>query len=238
MHLIAQISARTNIQTFEMYKSPPLALAGGGWRVSLCTWVALRWWALFVLVAGQLQSPQQLELFLSSKAAPVFDLWYPTTAWFSSQRKDDPGERSPLSRRPKRWSRRRRRRRGRGREVEVGSPAPCQLHLGSFEALNNLDNSSEGWNKRWQGKLIETNMIFLPFLFFFLHMRKGRLWLAVSGVTHCDRKNPHQATACLLVRWLRCCPPPSLPYFAPEPTWQTLCWSILKLFLVSFWYRP
>lgn len=69
-------------------------------------------------------------------------------------------------------------------------------------------------------------------------MTKGSLWLATSGVTHCGRKKPHQATACLLVQWLCCCPPPSLPYFAPEPTWQTLHRSILKLFLVSFWYQP
>lgn len=57
----------------------------------------------------------------------------------------------------------------------------------------------------------------------------------------CDslwQKKTHQATACLLVQWLCCCPPPSLPYFASEPTWQTLHRSILKLFLLSFWYQP
>lgn len=38
-------------------------------------------------------------------------------------------------------------------------PAPSQL----FEALNNLNNGSEGRNKRWQGELVEGNKIFLFF---------------------------------------------------------------------------
>lgn len=47
------------------------------------------------------------------------------------------------------------------------------------------------------------------------------------------QKKTHQATACLLVQWLCCCPPPSLPCFAPEPTWQALC---ADLFLNCFWF--
>lgn len=53
-----------------------------------------------------------------------------------------------------------------------------------------------------------------------------------------QQKKTSQATACLLVQRLPFGPPPSLPYFAPEPMWQILRRSILKSFLVSFWYWP
>lgn len=35
------------------------------------------------------------------------------------------------------------------------------------------------------------------------------------------------------MQWLCCCPPPSLPCFAPEPTWQAL---YADLFLNCFWF--
>lgn len=46
-----------------------------------------------------------------------------------------------------------------------------------------------------------------------------------------ETEKTHQATACLLVQWLCCCPPPSLACFAP--TWQTL---YADLFLNCFWF--
>lgn len=218
VHLITQISGRTNIWAFEICKTLPLALASGGWVVFLCTSVAPRWLARFVPDAVQLHSSQQLQLFQSFKYAAVFNFKHPTMAQFSSQKwmplsKDLRGLRGAA---------------GGGSHREQEKQRLAALLLASpISACLKLNDGSEGWNKACWDK----------YDFYFLHMRKGTLPCS----QWCDslwQKKTHQATACLLVWWLRCCPPPSLPYFTPEPTWQTLSWSILKLFLVSFWYQP
>lgn len=78
-------------------------------------------------------------------------------AQISSQSKDDLGYGSSSSRGPERCSRRRK---GRSRDWKPCClPAPSQL----FEALNNLNNDSGEWNKRWQGELVETHKIFFFF---------------------------------------------------------------------------
>lgn len=133
------------------------------------------WPSSFWLLRGSI--PPQIQLSLFSTYAAVFNFWYPTMVWISSQRKDDPGQRSHLSRWLERWCRRR-------AEADVGSPALHQLHLSLLEALNHLKMPLKGGING--GK--ENSLKQIRFFFIFFHMRRGRLWLAMSGVTRCDRE--------------------------------------------------
>lgn len=150
-------------------------------------------------------------------------------AQISSQSKDDLGYGSSSSRGPERCSRRRK---GRSRDWKPCClPAPSQL----FEALNNLNNDSGEWNKRWQGELVETHKIF--FFLLPLHMREGRLWLTMSGVSHWDRKNPPSHS--LFARAMAVLLPSSIPspFCSRAHMADIICRSILELFLVSLWHQ-
>lgn len=127
------------------------------------------------------------------------------------------------------WEMQQEKRKGRSRGWK---PAPSLFK--AVEALNNLNDSGE-WNKRWKGELVETNKIFLFFSFFPLHMREGRLQLTMSGVSHWDRKNPPSHS--LFARAMAVLLPSSIPCLFCSHMADIICWSILKLFLVSLWHQ-
>lgn len=126
--------------------------------VEVCLFVHLLycrgWPSSFWVLRGSI--PPQIQLSLFSTYAAVFNFWYPTMVWISSQRKDDPGQRSHLFRWLERWCRRR-------AKADVGSPALRQLHLSSLEALNHLKMPLKGGIN----SVKENSLKHVRFFFFF-----------------------------------------------------------------------
>ena len=114
-------------------------------------------------------------------------------AWCSSRRTDDPGQRSPLSRGPERCGRKRR---GRG-EAEFGSPAPCQLHLSSFEAFSNMNNGSEGGIKGdKESSLKQRRFFFFYFSSTWEKVDRDLQWAVWLTATEKNLTKPQRVCSC------------------------------------------
>lgn len=150
-------------------------------------------------------------------------------AQISSQSKDDLGYGSSSSRGPERCSRRRK---GRSRDWKPCClPAPSQL----FEALNNLNNDSGEWNKRWQGELVETHKIF----FFFApspHERRQTVTYNEWCESLRQKKPTKPQPVCSCNGCAAASSIPS-PFCSRAHMADIICRSILELFLVSLWHQ-